>query len=74
MVDIPFIGSPVFVLLFVLLIVWSSYWKGMALWRAGRRNELGWFITLFLINTLGILEILYLFVFSKRKREGDSRK
>ncbi|MDO8494951.1 MAG: DUF5652 family protein [bacterium] len=52
---------------FALLIIWSLAWKGMALWRAARRGERGWFIALLLIHTAGILDILYLYVFSKRK-------
>jgi len=50
-----------------LAIVWSVAWKGVALWRAGRNAHLGWFIALFIINTLGILPIIYIFAFSKRK-------
>ena len=50
-----------------LAIVWSMAWKGIALWRAGRNGHLAWFIALFIINTLGILEIIYIFAFSRRK-------
>ena len=49
------------------IIVWSIIWKGLALWRAGRNGDKKWFVALLVINTLGILEILYLYVFSKRK-------
>ena len=49
-----------------LLIVWSVVWKGLALWRAARKGEKGWFVALLIVNTLGILEILYLYVFSKK--------
>ncbi len=55
---------PAVVLVFVL---WSLFWKGWSLWRAARRGEKGWFVALLVINTLGILEILYLFVFSKKE-------
>ena len=50
-----------------LLIVWSLVWKGLALWRAARNGSRIWFVAIMLINTLGILEILYLFVFGKPK-------
>jgi len=49
------------------LIVWSAVWKGIALWRAGRSNHLGWFVAIFLLNTVGILEIIYLVAFAKKK-------
>ena len=55
-----------------VLAAWSLLWKGLALWRAGRRNDKVWFIVLLIFNTLGILEILYLFVFSKREDAGKT--
>ncbi|HUV56956.1 MAG TPA: DUF5652 family protein [Dehalococcoidales bacterium] len=50
-----------------LVVVWSMAWKGVALWRAGRNAHLGWFIALFIINSLGILPIIYIFAFSRKK-------
>lgn len=52
-------------LMLAVIIFWSLPWKGYALWRSSQRKEVGWFIALFLINTFGVLEILYLFVFTK---------
>ncbi len=49
------------------LIVWTFFWKGLALWHSAQRKEAWWFIALLLINTLGILEIVYLFGFAKLK-------
>lgn len=63
--------------------VWSLIWKGFALWRASQRKEKVWFIVLLIFNTIGLLEILYLFVFSKgetkpkrreEKQEGEEEK
>ena len=34
--------------------------KGFALWHAAKHNQRWWFIALLIINTLGILEIVYL--------------
>ncbi len=48
--------------LFVSLIVWSLVWKGFALYKAGRNNSSIWFIILFVVNTLGLLEMVYLFM------------
>ncbi len=50
-----------------LLLLWTVAWKGLALWHSARRAEQWWFIALLLINTLGILEIVYLFAFCKLK-------
>jgi len=51
----------------IILAVWSAAWKGFALYRAGANRSPAWFVCLLIFNTLGILEILYLFVFSKKK-------
>ena len=50
-----------------VLILWELFWKGLALWHAGRRNQPWWFIILLIVNTLGILEIIYLFAVLKLK-------
>lgn len=49
------------------LTAWSLIWKGLALWKSAGQKDKIWFIVLLVVNTLGLLEILYLFVFSKRK-------
>jgi len=56
-----------FSLVIPVLIIWEMVWKGIALWRAGRNQQLAWFICLFIFNTLGILPIIYIFGFSKKK-------
>jgi hypothetical protein len=47
--------------------VWSFVWKALSLYRAGLNRSPVWFIALLIFNTLGILDILYLFVFGKKK-------
>ena len=56
---------------FTLLVVWSGVWKGIALWKAARNGSVPWFILLLIVNTLGILEILYIYVFSKKGGAGQ---
>jgi hypothetical protein len=50
----------------LLLIFWALIWKGIALWKTGRNNQLGWFVAILILNTLGILPIIYLFFFQKK--------
>ncbi len=50
-----------------LIILWTLPWKGVALWRSARNNQKGWFVALLVLNTLAILEIIYIFFFSKKK-------
>lgn len=49
-----------------LLVTWSIIWKGIALWHSARNKQLAWYIILLVVNTAGILEILYLIFFKKR--------
>jgi uncharacterized membrane protein len=56
----------------LLLIMWSLVWKGLALWKAARKGSKPWFVALLVINTVGILEILYLYVFSKKGEPVES--
>lgn len=56
-----------FGLVIAVLFVWSAVWKALALWRAAKNGHKGWFVALFVINTAGILEILYLYVWGKEK-------
>ena len=53
----------------LILILWTITWKGLALWQAARNNQKWWFITLIVINTIGILEIIYLLYFKEDKNK-----
>ncbi len=52
--------------LFVFLIAWSLVWKGFGLWKSAQLAHKGWFVAILLLNTLGILEAIYLFVIAKK--------
>ena len=52
----------------VPLLIWSLCWKGFALWRAGRNNQPVWFVACLAVNTLGLLEIVYLAFFQKKRK------
>lgn len=54
-----------------VVILWSIPWKGVALWKSARRGHLGWFIALLIINSLAILDILYIFIFSKMGMKSE---
>lgn len=51
----------------ILLSIWSVIWKGIALWKAARLSHKNWFIALLLLNTMGILEIIYIFLIAKKE-------
>lgn len=51
----------------IIIALWSLPWKGVALWKASKRKDKKWFIAILILNTVGILEILYIFIFSHKK-------
>lgn len=57
----------------ILVLIWAMIWKGLGLWKAARSESKGWFVAFLLIHTLGILEILYIYVFSNKKK-GKRKK
>lgn len=59
---------------YLALFAWSIVWKGMALWKASHREQKWWFVAFLVINTLGILEILYIYVFSMERTQKASPK
>lgn len=50
----------------IILVIWESFWKLIAMWKAGRNNHLAWFICIALINTVGILPIVYMIMHRKK--------
>lgn len=65
--------APLIVLLIVLLAVWSIAWKGIALWKSARHGSKVWFVVLLIVNTVGILDILYIYLFSKKRASAESK-
>lgn len=63
-------ASWVFTVLMLVLVVWSLAWKGLALWHAARRGEKAWYVVLLILNTVGMLEIVYLFAIAKIGRRS----
>lgn len=56
----------------LLLAIWELIWKGMGLWKAAERRQTAWFVAMLIFNTLGILPILYLYVFSPKTPKTDT--
>lgn len=68
-----FLEAPLGLTILVLASAWSLVWKAVALYKAGTLRHKGWFAALFFINTLGILEFLYVAYFSKTERRMAKR-
>ena len=55
-----------------LILVWSVFWTGLALWKAARQGQRNWFIAMLILSTIGILEIVYLAFFQKKTKKPMS--
>ena len=64
--------APFFVGGLLVIVFWSLIWKGFALWYAARNHQKAWFVVMLILNTLGILEIIYILFFRKNKNNNVS--
>ena len=60
------IGENFWILLVIML--WVLPWKGYALWNAAKLGHKWWFIFLLVVNTLAVLDIIYIFFVAKRRK------
>jgi len=52
----------------IFLAVWDLIWKAVAMWKAARNGQKYWFGALMVINSLGILPIVYIKFFQKKRK------
>jgi hypothetical protein len=64
--DSSVINSSSLTVIIILAALWTIPWKGVALWRSARNGQKIWFCFLLIINTLAIIDIIYIFLFSKK--------
>lgn len=50
-----------------LVLIWVITLKAFSLWQSARNGEKIWFIALLIVNTMGVLEIIYLILNYRRK-------
>lgn len=56
-------------IIILILAVWSIAWKGFALWIAAKEDKKWWFVPILIFNTAGILEIVFIFLFSEQGKK-----
>ena len=54
-------------LIMILILLWTLPWKIYSLWTAVKNKHKIWFVVLIVFNTVGILEIIYIFFIAKKK-------
>ena len=50
----------------LIVVLWSIPWKGVALWKAARLGSKTWFVVLLVLNTLAILDIIFIYFVAKK--------
>jgi hypothetical protein len=53
----------------IVLALWDTVWRFIAMWKAARNNHLVWFICIAIFNTIGILPIIYILL---HRREPEN--
>lgn len=57
---------------YLVILIWSLIWKGIALWKAARKEHIVWFVIILTMNSMGLLEIAYIY-YLNRWDLGSSR-
>lgn len=63
----PLYSNPYFNIIVLILALWAIPWKIYAVWTAVKNDQKKWFVALLLLNTVGILEIFYIFKIANKK-------
>ncbi len=61
-----------FLIIIVMIAVWDLIWKLTAGYKAAGNKHPIWFFFLMVINTIGILPIIYLLTHMRKKDGGDN--
>jgi len=56
------------------VLIWILVWKSIGAWKSARNNQLYWFVSFFIFNTVGILPIIYLNWFQRDHNKRVSKK
>ncbi|MBS3168929.1 hypothetical protein J4210_00455 [Candidatus Woesearchaeota archaeon] len=51
-----------------ILLLWTLLWKGIGLWYAAQEKKKGWFLAILVLNTAGLLPIIYLIWFREKEK------
>jgi hypothetical protein len=50
----------------IIVAIWDTVWKLIAMWKAAQNKHLAWFICIFIFNTIGILPIIYILLYKEK--------
>lgn len=68
-------AQPAGIIAIIFIIgIWSLIWEGIGLWHSAQHQQKGWFIAILIINTLGLLPIIYLIWFKPKDAPKKKKK
>lgn len=50
----------------LVVLLWILPWKGVALYKAARLSHKKWFVVMLVVNTFGIIEMLYIYFVARK--------
>ena len=53
-------------IIIILISLWTLVWKVYASWNASKKGQKKWFVAIIVFNTLGILDMIYIFAILKK--------
>ncbi|MDD5193110.1 MAG: DUF5652 family protein [Candidatus Nanoarchaeia archaeon] len=68
------VSLEVAMVILTIISIWSLVWKGFGLWKASKKDHKIWFVLMLILNTVGILEILYIYIFSKMNFKKEKKQ
>ncbi|MAG27557.1 hypothetical protein CMI47_18640 [Candidatus Pacearchaeota archaeon] len=70
-ITIGSLAIPVWII--TLITIWDLIWRILAVMKSTRYNQPIWSVVFVLFSTIGILPILYIYVFAKDKRNSKEK-
>lgn len=58
-------------LLIAVLVVWELIWKAIALYKAWKKGDKLRFVLIFILNTCGLLSMIYIFLWDRKKNKKN---
>lgn len=59
------------IVIIIVIALWELVWKGMALWKAAHNEHLAWFIIILIVNSAGLLPIIYLLMHRNKTKPSQ---
>ncbi|HSX47544.1 MAG TPA: DUF5652 family protein [Patescibacteria group bacterium] len=66
--------SSTWIIIIVILAIWELIWKGIALWNSAKKRQLYWFLAILIINSVGIIPIIYLVLEQNKDKKSKQKK